>query len=286
MVESPPPPNTKERGNNMGRVPGGTIGALVANQSIYDYSATPKHEVGTRLAMGDRVFYYGKAVTTFARGQVASADASVGGPILLPDGSCVAITSPALADKAITAALAVGDRGIGITHGSYLDNITAHMLKDGYILLTDSGGVDQIYKIKDNTAMSSDIVEILLYDEIRVATTDASTGVVITVNPFMNLGLAVAASDEAPVGVAMAPFTTTYPYGWFQTWGPAVVKGGGPGTEGALSTAFGGSDVCVSTIAGSADLRATTGIVARLGYGLTDVTTGGDGMLAMLQIMP
>ena len=262
------------------RVPGGTYGALVANQSIYDYSTTPKHSIGTRLPMGDRVFYYGKAATTVAAGQLVTPDVSVGGPLNLGDGACCAIASPTLADKAITAALAVGDKGIGVTHGSAIDNVTAHMLKDGYILLSDSGGVNQIYKIKDNTAMASDIVEILLYDEIRTATTDASTNVQIMCNPFNNLGLAVAASDEVPVGVSMAALSTTNLYGWIQTWGPCMIK-----TDGG-DTAYAGCDLEVGTTAGSANLRDTDGIEARVGYGLVDATAGGDAVLCFLQLFP
>jgi hypothetical protein len=267
------------------RTPGGTYGILVANQSIYDYSSTAKHALGTRLPMGDRVFYYGKAATTIAAGEVCSPDVSVGGPVLLPDAACVAIASPTLQSKAITAALAVGDRGIGITHGTYLDNITAHMLKDGYIVLTDSGGINQYYKIKDNTAAATDIVEILLYDEIRTATTDATTGVAVMCNLFNNLCPAVPASDECVAGVAMAAFTTTYPYGWFQTWGPGMVKVAGNGSTG-VATACGGTDLSIGTVAGTADLTLSSGIVARIGYGLTDITTSGDAALVMLQILP
>ena len=265
----------------MSRVPGGNYGIAVAGQSIYDRSATPKATIGHRLPMGDRVYYYGKVSLTVARGELLAPDESDGGPwTVAVDGACVAIASPTLGDKkAITAALAIGDRGIGVTHASYLDGIVAHQLQDGYIFLNDTGGVQQCYKIRDNTAMASDIVEILLYDEVRAVTIDASCSVSVMQNPFMNLALADQTLDETVAGVAMAIGTTTYPYIWVQTWGPASVTT-------ATSTAHAGTNMIVSTTAGAATIETTGDILPIIGFGISDVASAGDGCAVMLRIRP
>ena len=266
------------------RIPGGAPGALVAGHSIYETSAKPCCAVGTRLPLGDRVFYYAKFYADNAAGLVAAPDCSIGGPVLLADGSCCAIASPALGSlmskKAITASLAVGDRGIGITHGSSLDNITAHMLVDGYILLTDSAGSDQIYKIKDNTAMASDIVEILLYDEIRVATADTTTGVAIMPNPFMNLTPATLDTDEAACGVPLvAVDVSEAAYAWVQTWGPcmAVCVTG--------TTAVSGDNIIISTTAGQVE-NSADGTSAIIGHAICDITANVDAGLVYLKMFP
>ena len=274
------------------RVPGGSYGGVAAGQSIYDVSAKPHTAVGSRLPMGDRVFYYGKVAATVAAGNVLSSDVSIAGPVLLGDAACVAITSAnrklgrlvGEEDKAITAALAVGDRGVGITEsGTALDNVTAHMLKDGYLLLTDSTattGMDQIYKIRDNTAASSDVVEILLYDEIRTATIDAATDVAVMCSPFMNLIGSTLDGDEAYSGVPLVANTTATPYMWIQTWGPSLIT-----LYTGNTTGVGGYGLIPTTTAGqvSPSAAGTVGIVA---FGLTDSGANNDAVLAMLRLYP
>lgn len=276
----------------MSKIPGGTYGILASGQSIYDYSATPCCAVGTRLPMGDRVFYYGMVSTTVARGDLLAPDSTDGGPwVLAVDGSCVAITAAnsifgkeiGEPDKAIPAAMAVGQRRIGITHADKLDGIIAHQLKDGYIFLNDTGGVQQVYKIKDNGAHSgvtTDVVEILLYDEVRAVTVDSTCSVCLMQNGYMNLALCDSAVDEGFVsGVAMAPGTTTYPYIWVQTWGPSVVSS-------HTSTAHAGTNMVLSTTAGKATIESTGDILPVIGWGICDVATAGDGAPIDLRIRP
>lgn len=271
----------------MTRTPGGNYGVLAAGQSIYDRSKTPCCDIGTRLPMGDRVFFYGKVSTTVARGDLLAPDTSDGGPWTIAiDGACVAITAAnrALGDtrKAITAALAIGDNGIGVTHGSYLAGIEAHQLQDGYIFLNDTGTVQQVYKIRDNTAVDSNIVELLLYDEVRAVTVDATTSVCVMQNHYMNLAGAVAATDEQVSGVAMAVGTTTYPYIWLQTWGPGVVTT----TDGQDGTSHAGTNIVLGTVAGAADIEGSGDILPVIGFGICDIASAGDGLPIDLRIRP
>ena len=266
----------------MSKVPGGNYGALMAAQSIYKSSSTAKCEIGTRLPMGDRTFFYGKVASTVAAGLLAAPDASDAGPVLMPDGSLVAMTAAQveLSDVAITAALTVGQKFIAVTHASFLDNITENELENGYVVLSDSAGVDVILKIRRNKAWSSsvaDVVEIELWDEIPTAMADATTAVILSCCQYRNLKPATQGTDEAPIGVPLVSIGSGE-YGWFQTWGPA-------GIATVTDTAIGGQDVEFQST-GQVALRDTDGVEARIGYGMADVTAAGDMGLIMLQIAP
>ena len=267
--------------------PSAGFGTLAPVQSIYEASATPKHSVGERFAAGDgRVFYYGKASTAIAAGQLAAPDQSDGGPWLIAvDGACVAITAANRQlshndrGKAITAALAINDYGVGVTHASYLDGIVRGQLIGGFVFLNDTGNTNQYYRIADNTAMASDVVELLLEDPIAAATTDSTCSVSVMQSPFMQLALCQTTVDETPSGVPAIALSTTTPYGWIQTWGECSIK-----TDG--DTAYGGTSICVSNTAGAAGQIDTGGILTDIGYGMTDTATAADGLAGFLKLRP
>lgn len=266
------------------------VGTVTPVQTIYEASATPKHSIGERFAAGDgRVFYYGKASTAIAAGQLTAPDQSDGGPFLIAvDGACVAITAANRRKfhndegKAITAALAIGDYGVGVTHASYLDGIVDGQLAGGFIFLNDTGTANHYYKIADNTAHSSvtaDVVEILLEDPIAVATVDATCSVSVMQSPFMQLALCDGDVDEHPSGVPAIALSTTTPYGWIQTWGECCIK-----TDG--DTAYGGTGICISDTAGAAGQIDTAGILTDIGWGISDTATAEDGLACYLKIRP
>jgi len=261
---------------------GGNVGTKMANQSIYEESSTQKHRIGERLKLGERTFYYGLAAANCAAGQICSSDQSLLGSAmgLLPDASCCALAAgTARADQpAITASLTAGDTWLAVTHADMLDNITKNMLKDGYVILTDSGGVDQIKKIKYNNAMASDIVGIELYDEIDTATTDSTTGVTLMLNPWMELRPADIDVDENPSGVPLVAITADY-YGWFQTWGPCLMVT-------ADDTAFGGANIELDDTAGFGTIIDSGGVAPAIGHGVTDVTASGDAAMVILKLYP
>lgn len=272
------------------RILGGSQGTITPDQTIYEASATQKHSIGERFAPGDgRVFYYGKASTAITAGQLAGPDMSDGGPwIIAVDGSCVAITAAnrrlfhSDEGKAITAALAVGDYGVGVTHASYLDGIEAHQLAGGYLYLNDTGSTSQYYKIADNTAIASvtaDVVEILLEDPIAVLTVDATCSVCVSQSPFMQLALADSTVDEMISGVPAIALSTTTPYGWIQTWGECSIIS-------ATDTAFSGTGFQLSTTAGAVEQIDTGGILTHVGFGFCDAASAGDGVPCFLQLRP
>jgi len=258
-------------------------GTLTPLQSIYEACpTTPKHNIGDKFCgKQGRVYYYGKAATTIAAGEWVAPDASDGGPWLVQvDGSCVAIAAAdrSLGDTsvAITAALTAGDKGVGITHTSYLDGIVAGQLAGGMLFLHDTGTTDHSYIIADNTAMSSDIIEILLEDGIAVTTVDATTSVCVSQSMYSNLALADSTVDEAVAGVATMAMTVGE-YGWIQTWGLGTVKT-------ATDTAFSGTILALSTTAGACEQADTNNIEVVTGYGVSDAASASDCIAAMIQI--
>ena len=75
--------------------PGGSYGSLTPAQFIYTWTSTPNERVGARMPAGDRTFFYAKMVATTAAGLICSPDYSDAGPMLLADGSLVAMTAAA-----------------------------------------------------------------------------------------------------------------------------------------------------------------------------------------------
>jgi len=263
---------------------GSDIGTGTPAQSIYEASTTQKHRIGTRLKIGERTFYYGEAVASCSPAEICSPDQSLLGSSLglLEDGNCVALAAgTAFSDQpAITAALAVGDTWLAVTHADRLDNVTKNLLVDGYVVLTDSANADyqQIYKIKRNSAMSSDIVAIELYDPIVTATTDGTTGISLMMNPWKKMRPADSTVDEQPGGVPLVEIAASS-FGWFQTWGPSMIQ------VDAGHEACGGLQLMLSTTAGQAD--ASNGTLSVIGDGLVDCTTAGaDAALVKLRLYP
>lgn len=263
---------------------GGNVGTKMAAQSIYEASTTQKHRIGERLKMGERTFHYGKAAAACYAAEIcAPAVSTYMGSTdgLLPDGSCVALAKGAhFADQpAITAALAVGDFWLAVTHADMLDSITKNILADGYVLLSDSAATNyhQIKRIKRNSVMASDIVAIELYDEIDIVTVDATTSVALMMNPFMNLIPADTTVSEALAGIPLVDIAASS-YGWFQTWGPGMIQI-------ADAAAMAGLQIMLDDTPGQG--VASDGTLPHIGCGLLDVTSyDADAGLINIQIYP
>ena len=262
---------------------GGDVGTKTPAQSIYEASTTQLHRIGTRLQIGERVFYYGEAAGSCSPAEICGPDGSLLGSKmgLLPDGSCCALAAgTAFPDQpAITAAIAAGSTWLAVTHGDMLDNVTKNMLQDGYVLLTDSADADyhQIHKIKRNSAMASDIVAIELYDPTTTVTVDATTGVALMMNPFKEMRPCDITVDEQLGGVPLVEIAANS-FGWFQTWGPCMIQI-------ADAAAMGGLQLMLDDTAGQA--VASDGTLPHIGNGLVDVTSyDADAGLVCLQIYP
>ena len=133
------------------------------------------------------------------------------------------MSATALVEKenGMTAA-AVGATEVIITDASTLGSATANQYAGGYLHTIDDAGEGFTYRIKSNTAASSNAVTFTLYDAVQVAITTA-TDAAITGNLYGKVRPALGSADYIAAGVAPRAFTADY-YGWVQTRGIATVR--------------------------------------------------------------
>lgn len=186
-------------------------GALFTKQSIYEESATQKHRLGDRLALGDRVFYYAKAGEALVAGKFAE-QAPLGGATTTLQNTC-----------AVTVAAVAGARRI------YVSALTtaqaAGLFAEGYAAVWDATttGMTYLFRVKTNSAIAvGGVVSYIdLYDELPVALTTSDQVNLIT-NPFSAVVEAHTAYTGMVLGVNPISVTSGY-YFWLQTYGPAGV---------------------------------------------------------------
>ena len=173
---------------SLGLISGATGGSP---QGIYEESSTQEYPIGTKREFEDgRVFRYALAGAAVAAGDLVSQD--------------VCATEVILTDS------------------SALGAATANQYAGGYLHTVDDAGEGFTYRIKSNTAASSNAVTFTLYDGLVVAVTTA-TDTIVTGNVYNKVVPAIATTDVIVAGVAARAFTSGY-YGWVQTKGVATVR--------------------------------------------------------------
>lgn len=182
---------------------GAKWGATVVAQDLYEESSSPKHKLGERLVIGDRVFRYMKAgANNLLAGYI------VGAPITM------------ISEDTVTVAHGVGENEVTIT----ANGITANQFAEGYLVVDEGTGAGETYKIKGNTPTDGNgLIKVQLYDELATAWSTSDTDVTLIPSPYN--GVIVCPTDKIilPVGVPLINVTANY-YFWGQTWGPAGVK--------------------------------------------------------------
>jgi len=178
---------------------------IPVDQSIYEESSTQKAPLGTRLEVGDRVFYYGKV----------SASAAVTPGYVLSAPQMVAshqadILTPIAANAGVTS--------VQVTLGAAM---TKNQYAEGYMIVSSGTGAGMSYRIKSNVAaLTAATATIVLYDPIAEPMTATSE-----VNFIPNLYNGVKIGSEVldtPIGVTVSNVTAGN-YAWLQTAGPASV---------------------------------------------------------------
>ena len=162
-------------------------------------------------------------------------------------------------------ALAVAAASIGATSITTTTTVTvtANEFENGYVVVTVTPGLGNVYRIKSHPAATTATVVITLYDPIEVAlTTDSRIDMVH--NPFANVIQWPATETGTPVGVAfIAAAADTFT--WIQTGGVAAVLQEGATAVGAAVRASGGTAGAViddATIAQAEVGTAVTGIAS------------------------
>ena len=249
---------------SLGLISGATGGSP---QSIYEESSTQEYPIGTKREFEDgRVFRYASFAAACNAGILVSQDVSA--------------TSITEQDGKLTAA-AIGATEVTYTDSGTVGSATANQYAGGYLHITDDAGEGYQYRIKSNTAASSNAVTFTLYDGLVVAVTTA-TDVAVTGNLYNQVRGADftngAKVDCTVAGVTARSFTSGY-YGWIQTNGVAtvlsdgaiaygVMVAGSDGVVGAVHTAD--TDALEIVVGYSTMLSDDTGHV---GVNLTGIST-------------
>lgn len=227
---------------------------LVNPQDVFSASSTAGTILGARASTGDgRTFRY----------CLAGATALVVGD--LQQSSAEDTTN--YQNLAVTAA-AIGATSITTTTTA---TVTANILAGGYMVVTTSAGIGNIYQVGGNTAASGAVFTITLNDPLLVALTTGSR-IDLIPNTFANVIINPAAASSSPAGVAIYPITAAY-YGWLQTQGVAPVLADGTVTVGT-------SLVASNATAGAAE--AATGVQALIGTAVTGIATTQVGLVNLM----
>jgi len=200
-------------------------------QGIFSESSTPKHPIGEKVELADgRVCRYASFAAATGAGLLVSQDISA--------------TAIVESDGKLTAASA-GATEVTYTDSGTVGSATLNQYAGGYLHITDDAGEGYNYRIKSNTAASSNAITFTLYDGLEVAVTTA-TDVAVTGSLWYNVVGATAGTDYIIAGVTPMTFQANY-YGWFQTAGVATILSDGAVAIGANLTLSDGVAGAVQT---------------------------------------
>ena len=176
------------------------------DQSIYEASSTQKAPLGTRLEVGDRVFYYAQLSTS----------ANITAGKIVCQGPMIASHQ---ADILTPAATSAGEKVVTLTLGTA---IAANEYAEGYMIISSGDNNNYTYHIKSNPAAATAATgaTLVLYDELKSALT-ATNEINLVPNIYDNVKVGSEVLDM-PVGVTPLAVTTGE-YFWLQTYGPAGV---------------------------------------------------------------
>ena len=167
---------------------GGEGKGSTKGQGIYEESSYAKFDLGEKLELIDgRVFRYGYFGSAVAAGVLVSQDVSA---------------TAVVETNNIATAAAIGATEVTLTDSGTLGSATANQYAGGYLHTTDDAGEGYQYRIKSNTAASSNAVTFTLYDSLASPT------------------------DYIVSGTTPRSFTSGY-YGWVQTDGVATILADG-----------------------------------------------------------
>lgn len=205
---------------------------IPVDQSIYETSTTQKAKLGTRLQVGERVFYYATLST--------SANVAAGELLCAPQ-----LIASHQSGIMLAKSTAAGSTVITMTAGTLG---TANQYTEGYIAFASTGlSGCGLYKIKAHAAWitAAATATVTLYDPIPGSLAAQPVNLIPCMFKNVKVG-----SEAVDVAIGVAPVAvTTGEYFWIQTYGPAAVK------HAAGTVAAGG--LALGTLGGVANFIAT-----------------------------
>jgi hypothetical protein len=220
---------------------------IPVDQSIYDEQSTQACPLGTKIVVGDRVYYYAQLST--------SANVTAG--------RILCSTQAVASHQSGLMAIAAASAGQTVLSGTSSAAVAANFYAEGYFGAAAGTAAGQLYRVRGNAAGSTGFA-FTLYDGLDVAITSGTTFALIR-NPFVSVKVGSAVLD-IPVGVAPIAVTTGN-YFWMQTWGPAM-----PVYSGAVTA---GAALAMGTLGAIVAAR-----VATEGDGVTGIVLGKNHYLA------
>ena len=134
------------------------------------------------------------------------------------------------------------NRGVLCSPDISAGSATANQYAGAYLHTCDDAGEGFLYRIKENTAASSNAVTFTLFDPLVVAVTTA-TDIAITPSLYNNVKIA-SPTDCILCGVSVRTMQASY-YGWVQTSGVATVLSDAAIALGTITTLSDGVDGAV-----------------------------------------
>ena len=196
------------------RVLGASVGATVLNQDIYDRSATQKHRLGTRCVRGDRVFKYVKStsdVTALGKGVWSAYHQDI------MYAACPTASPIGTSEIYVTSGAADGIANDGV--------FAINSLEGGSLVIFHATGIARNYAIvSNNAAVSAGAITIKLDGEMPEAVVIGDIVEAMGSQYRIAWNAASGGHQRAFIGILMTLLTTTYPYGWAQTWGPCWIS--------------------------------------------------------------
>src|SRR3990167_9456989 len=228
----------------------GVIGGLGENPFITN-DANPSHDLGAVMAAdNNRRFVY-----------------VLNGAVAMVRGSMMQAAAEDTANQNLAvAAAAVGATSIVTTSTI---TVTANQYAGGFLVVSVTPGLGQVFKIKSHTAYTAAAATFLLEDPVLIALTTVSRLDLVS-NPYNGVVITPATLTGCPVGVAVNAISASY-YGWLQTWGPAPAiadAGGAITVDDALSTSNATSGCVEVGVAGQPNV----------GYALSGIAAGETGL--------
>lgn len=220
--------------------------AIGNSPDIFDNPSTAKFAIGTRLVRDDGCVYrYAYSAAGCSRGETVAQDISATG-IIDVDNSLVAASA--------------GATQVVLSSSDY-SALTADQFAGGYFATTDDAGEGYQYRIRGNSATSSNVTTFYLYEPLQIAVTTA-TDFEVTGCLWNNVR-AWTSTDAFCSGVAVSTAAAA-DYFWVQTWGVCNVLTSG-------TTTIGGIMCCAGTgaagpMAGGSTVVANFWIYPIIGY--------------------
>lgn len=228
-----------------------TEAQVISGNALLVDEANPTHELGELAVTTDgRRFRYAQA-----------------GASNLVVGNLLQSPAEATGDQNLAvAAAAIGATSITTTSTV---TVTANQYGGGYVVVTVTPGLGQIFRIKSHPAATAAAVVLTLEDPIQTALTTVSR-IDLVNNPYDGVIQMPGTRSSCVVGVAVNDITASQ-YGWIQVGGVANVL-----SNGALTV---GSAIVAADNAGAVEVGAngTTEAFAPVGRAVTGVASGENG---------